>query len=99
VKTYVYQNVTLTSYTSGESASEPALSHFGPVRAGLTTMLVRKTGRGESLARLTELLNYLEREATTLENRSSKVLSISLTDTTHLVEPKPSIPDTSGTNV
>jgi hypothetical protein len=62
-------------------------------------MPVRKTGRGESLVRLTELLNYLEREATILENRSSKVLSISLTDTTHLAEPNPSIPDTTGTDV
>ena len=96
MKTYVYQNVTLTSYTSGESVSRRASSPFGPVKAGMTTMPARKTGTEESLARLTELLNYLEREATTLENRSLKVLSTSLTGTTHLVEPKPSIPDTTG---
>ena len=92
MKTYVYQSVTLTSYTSGGESSKRALSFFGPVRAGLTT-----TQRTSTVRQLTELLNYLEREATILENRSSKVLSISLTDTTHLVEPKPSIPDTTGT--
>jgi hypothetical protein len=92
VKTYVYQNVTLTSYTSGESVSKSALSPYGPVRAGLTTMQRTNTAH-----QLTELLNYLEREVEILENKSSKVLSTFLTDTTHLVEPKPSIPDTTGT--
>ena len=99
MKTYVYRSVTLTSYTSGESESRRALSPFGPVRAGMTTMPARKTETEESLARLTELLNYLEREATTLENRSLKVLSTFSQDTTHLVEPKPFILDTTGTEV
>ena len=96
MKTYVYRSVTLTSYTSGESESRRALSPFGPVKVGMTTMPARKTETEESLARLTELLNYLERQATILENKSSKVLCTFLTDTTHLVEPKPFIPDTTG---
>ena len=97
MRTYEYPNVTLTSYTSGENVSRRALSPFGPVKAGLTTTPVRETAREDSLVRLTELLNYLEREATTLENKSLKVLCTSLQDTTHLVEPKPSTIDTTGT--
>lgn len=97
MKTYVYRNVTLTSYTSGEGERASASSPFGPVRAGLTTTHVQETVKVNSLARLTELLNYLEREVQILENKSSKVLSISLQDTTHLVEPKPSTTDITGT--
>ena len=92
MKTYVYRSVTLTSYTNGESVSKPVSSPFGPVRAGLTT-----TQRTNKVHQLSELLNYLEREAQILENKSSKVLSIFLTDTTHLVEQNPFIPDTTGT--
>lgn len=69
MKTYVYQSVTLTSYTSGESESSPASSPFGPVRAGLTT-----TQRTNTVHQLTELLNYLEKQVEILENKSSKVL-------------------------
>ena len=92
MKTYVYQSVTLTSYTNGESVNKPASSPFGPVRAGLTT-----TQRTNKVHQLSELLNYLEKQVETLENKSLKVLSISLTDTTHLVEPKPSTTDITGT--
>ena len=92
MKTYVYRSVTLTSYTSGESESRRALSPFGPVRAGLTT-----TQKTSKVHQLTELLNYLEKQVEILENRSLKVLSMSLTDTTHLVEPKPSTTDITGT--
>jgi hypothetical protein len=92
VRTYVYRNVTLTSYTSGESESKPALSPFGPVRAGLTT-----TQRTNKVHQLTELLNYLEKQVEILENKSLKVLSTSLTDTTHLVEPSVSTTDITGT--
>jgi hypothetical protein len=92
VKTYVYRSVTLTSYTSGESVSKPVLSPFGPVRAGLTT-----TQRTNKVHQLTELLNYLEKQVEILENKSLKVLSMSLTDTTHLVEPKPFTTDITGT--
>ena len=94
MKTYVYRSVTLTSYTSGESESKPALSPFGPVRAGLTT-----TQRTNKVHQLSELLSYLEKQVEILENKSLKVLSISLTDTTHLVEPNVSTIDTTGTEV
>ena len=92
MRTYVYRSVTLTSYTSGESVSKPASSPFGPVRAGLTT-----TQRTNKVHQLSELLSYLEKQVEILENKSSKVLSMSLTDTTHLVEPSVSTIDTTGT--
>ena len=93
MKTYVYQSVTLTSYTNGEGERATASSPFGPVRAGLTT-----TQRTNRVRQLTELLNYLEKQVEILENRSSKVLSTFLTDTTHLVEPSDSTTDTTGTD-
>ena len=74
MKTYVYQNVTLTSYTGGGEGSKPVLSPFGPVRAGLTT---RRTIPDLVL---TELLNYLEKESKTLESKLSVVSSTLLTD-------------------
>jgi len=92
VKTYVYRSVTLTSYTNGESESKPVSSPFGPVRAGLTT-----TQRTNKVHQLSELLSYLEKQVEILENKSSKVLSISLTDTTHLVEQSASTTDITGT--
>ncbi len=92
MKTYVYRSVTLTSYTSGESENKPVSSPFGPVRAGLTT-----TQRTNKVHQLTELLNYLEKQVEILENKSLKVLSTSLTDTTHLVEPSVSTTDITGT--
>ena len=92
MKTYVYRSVTLTSYTNGESVNKPASSPFGPVRAGLTT-----TQRTNTVLQLTELLNYLEKQVEILENKSLKVLFTSLTGTTHLVEPKPSTTDITGT--
>ena len=97
MKTYVYRSVTLTSYTSGESVSKAALSPFGPVRAGLTTTPAQEIVKADSLVRLTELLNYLEKQVQILENKSLKVLSTSLHDTTHLVEPNDSTTDITGT--
>ena len=91
MKTYVYRSVTLTSYTSGEGERANASSPFGPVKAGLTT-----TQRTNTVHQLTELLNYLEKQVEILENKSSKVLCTFLTDTTHLVELKPSTIDTTG---
>ena len=74
MKTYAYPSVTLTSYTGGGSESKPALSPFGPVRAGMTT---RRTIPDLVL---TELLSYLERESKILENRLSAVSNILKTD-------------------
>ena len=99
MKTYVYPSVTLTSYMGGESVNKRALSPYGPVRAGMTTTPVQGMGKAESLARLTELLNYLEKEATILESKSSKVLFMFTQDTTHRVEPELSTIDTTTTEV
>jgi hypothetical protein len=74
VKTYVYRSVTLTSYTGGGESSKPALSPFGPVRAGLTT---RRTIPDLVL---TELLSYLEKESQTLESKLSQVSTTLSTD-------------------
>ena len=93
MKTYVYRSVTLTSYTSGGESNKPVSSPFGPVRAGLTT-----TQKTNTVHQLTELLSYLEKQVEILENKSLKVLSTSLTDTTHLVEPNDFTIDTTGTD-
>ena len=74
MKTYVYRSVTLTSYTGGGESSKPALSPFGPVRAGLTT---RRTIPDLVLS---ELLSYLEKESKILENRLSAVSNTLNTD-------------------
>ena len=74
MKTYVYQSVTLTSYTGGREGSKPVLSPFGPVRAGLTT---RRTIPDLVL---TELLSYLEKESKILENKLSQASNILNTD-------------------
>jgi len=92
VKTYVYQSVTLTSYTTGKTESPSVSSPFGPVRAGLTTL--QKTNRE---VQLLELLNYLEKQVEILESKSSKVLDMSLRDTAHLAQHCASITDTTGT--
>jgi hypothetical protein len=74
VKTYVYQSVTLTSYTGGRENSKPALSPFGPVRAGLTTK------RTIPDLVLSELLSYLEKESKILESKLSQASSTLLID-------------------
>jgi hypothetical protein len=51
-----------------------ALSPYGPVRAGLTTLPSQKTIKGENEARLTELLNSLESAVATLESKSYTAL-------------------------
>jgi len=73
---------TLTLVGGGAKPSGSALTHFGPVRAGLTTSQKIKKDQ-----QLTELLNDLERQATTLQYKSSRVLDMFLNDTTHLVMP------------
>jgi hypothetical protein len=47
-----------------------ALSPYGPVRAGLTTLLNQETVEVENEARLTELLNSLESVVETLQYKS-----------------------------
>ena len=47
-----------------------ALSPYGPVKAGLTTLPSQSTIRGENEARLTELLNSLESVAESLQYKS-----------------------------
>jgi len=74
VKTYVYQSVTLTSYTGGGEGSKPALSPFGPVKAGMTTK------RTIPDLVLTELLSYLEKESKILESKLSLALNTLNTD-------------------
>ena len=74
MKTYAYPSVTLISYTGGREGSKPALSPFGPVRAGLTTK------RTIPDLVLTELLSYLEKESKILENKLSQVSNTLSTD-------------------
>jgi hypothetical protein len=74
VKTYVYQSVTLTSYTGGGESNRPVLSPFGPVRADLTTK------RTIPDLVLSELLSYLEKESKILESKLSAALNILSTD-------------------
>lgn len=80
MKTYVYQSVTLTSYTGGGESSKPALSPFGPVRAGLTTKRGRLTQKAIPDLVLSELLSYLEKESKILESKLSLASNMLLTD-------------------
>ena len=73
---------TLRLVGTGEGESGPALSPFGPVRAGLITMQRTKEDQV-----LTELLSSLERKITEANTKSYEVLNIFLHGTTHLVEP------------
>ena len=74
MKTYVYQSVTLTSYTGGGEGSKPVLSPFGPVRADMT---IKRTIPDLVLS---ELLSYLEKESKILESKLSVVLNTLSTD-------------------
>ena len=76
------QRTTLRLVGTGEEKSGTALSPFGPVRAGLTTMQ-----RTNKEVQLMELLNSLERKITEANTKSCEVLNIFLHGTTHLVEP------------
>ena len=76
------QRSTLRLVGTGEGKSGTALSPFGPVRAGLTTMQ-----RTNKEVQLMELLNSLERKITEANTKSCEVLNIFLHGTTHLVEP------------
>ena len=76
------QRSTLRLVGTGEGKSGTALSPFGPVRAGLTTMQ-----RTNKEVQLMELLSSLERKITEANTKSCEVLNIFLHGTTHLVEP------------
>ena len=87
------QRTTLRLVGAGVGESGPALSPFGPVRAGLTT-----TQRTNEDQVLTELLNSLERKTAELNFKSYEVLNILINATTHLVEPGNSFSSTNTTN-
>ena len=93
------QSVTLTLLSGGAGEREPALSPYGPVRAGLTNTPDLSIVRAEQDQVLSELLNTLERQVETLLFKSCEALDIFLTDTTHLVEPTISREDTTGISV
>ena len=76
------QRPTLRLVSGGREESGPALSPFGPVRAGLIT-----TQRTNEDQVLTELLNSLERKIVELNIKSYEVLNIFLSGTTHRAEP------------
>jgi hypothetical protein len=73
---------TLTLVGGGKKQSGSVLTHFGPVRAGLTTSQKIKKDQV-----LTGLLNDLEKQVATLLFKSSRVIDTLLSDTTHLVMP------------
>jgi len=73
---------TLRLVMGGKVENGNALSPFGPVRAGLTTM--QRTNRDLAL---TVLLSSLEKKIQDLNTKSSEVLNIFLNGTTHLAEP------------
>ena len=72
---------TLRLVMGGKAENGNALSPFGPVRAGLTTM--QRTNRDLALL---VLLSSLERKIEDLNTKSYGVLNTFLNDTTHLVE-------------
>ncbi len=65
------QRSTLRLVGTGEEKSGTALSPFGPVRAGLTTMQ-----RTNKEVQLMELLSSLERKITEANTKSYEVLNI-----------------------
>ena len=76
------QRSTLRLVGTGEEESGSALSPFGPVRAGLTTM--PRTGKEVPLM---VLLNSLERQIAELNTKSYEALSILKFATNHRAEP------------
>ena len=72
---------TLRLVMGGKAENGNALSPFGPVRAGLTTM--QRTNRDLALL---VLLNSLERKIEDLNTKSYEVLNTFLKDTSPLAE-------------
>ena len=76
-----------------------ALSPYGPVKAGLTTLPSQGTVRGENEARLMELLNSLESVAESLQYKSFTAYDTLTTALENLrVALSASIEDTAGTD-
>ena len=83
---------TLRLVGAGEEKSGPALSPYGPVRAGLTT-----TQRIKEDQALTELLNSLESKILEANIKSLEVLDMLINDTVHLAKQKVSFSNTATT--
>ncbi len=88
------QRTTLRLVSGGREESGSALSPFGPVRAGLTTM--PRTNEDQVL---TELLNSLEKEIADLSIKSCEVLNTLISDTKHLVKHTTSFSSTITTDI
>jgi len=93
------QSVTLTLLSGGKGESEPALSPYGPVRAGLTTLPGHSMPKENLDQVLSVLLSTLEREVEILLRKSCEALDTFLTGSTHLVEPMTSREEITITNV
>ena len=87
------QKTMLRLVGAGEGESGPALSPYGPVRAGLTTMQRIKEDQA-----LTELLNCLESKMLEANIKSLKVLDTLINDTVHRANLGTSFLDTTTTN-
>ena len=83
------QRTTLRLVGTGEEKSGLALSPFGPVRAGLTTMQRTKEDQA-----LTVLLSFLEKKIAEANIKSLEVLNTYLSDTEHPVRHTSSFSDT-----
>jgi hypothetical protein len=84
---------TLRLVGTGEEKSGPALSPFGPVRAGLITMQRTKEDQV-----LTELLNSLERKIAELNFKSYEALNILMLAMAPLARPTTFSLETTTTN-
>ena len=76
IVTESFQRTTLRLVGAGEGESGPALSPYGPVRAGLIT-----TQRIKEDQALTELLNCLESKMLEANIKSLEVLDMLINDT------------------
>ena len=87
------QRPTLRLVGGGRESNGPALTPFGPLRAGLIPMPTTQE------VALTELLNSLEKRIDDLQSKFSTVLDTFIQDTEHLVERGSFTLDTTTTDV
>ena len=87
------QRPTLRLVGGGRESNGPALTPFGPLRAGLIP-----TPTTQEVA-LSELLNSLEKRIDDLQSKFSTVLDTFIQDTAHLVERGSFTLDTTTTDV